>query len=333
LHCVGHFPRRSRIDRLAFTVVATVVATVITTAAVAVVAAIVAARLLVVRAHLGTDVAMSRGFVARPLIGLRVAALGSQLTTMWSVVVRALRALIVRPIGLVIVSLTEITCRRMGLVAGRAGADDATAGKIARPLRGGDRRTAVVIGIPERAVVTSFPFMMHLLDGALEMPIVLRLLAGGPSVDALGTAVVADPVDLDIADDRSVHINVADDMDVDVGDSAVVGEVSAAPFAADEAYAKVAKAVVNPAVEADTRSPVAGMPDVHAAAKPPVTGSPKQARLRSEDPGARNPVVVARPPGPIARRPDIVGPGANGLGIDWQRRWPYPYGNADCDLC
>src|ERR1700735_1908817 len=56
--------------------------------------------------------------------------------------------------------------------------------------------------------------------------------------------------------------------------SGVIGEGSAAPFAANESHAAITESVVHAAVESDVRSPVAGMKSVNAAGEAPVSGGP-----------------------------------------------------------
>src|SRR5581483_9513263 len=125
--------------------------------------------------------------------------------------------------------------------------------------------------------------------------------------DAAVAAVVADPVHRDVVDHGGV-VGVVDVGDVDVVDAAVVPEVAVAPFAAVVAVAGVAVAVVDAAIEADVRAPVAGVPEVDAVAPAPPARRPQIARLGRQHPGAGHPVVVAGivVPGPVARRPDIA---------------------------
>src|SRR5208337_5111865 len=101
---------------------------------------------------------------------------------------------------------------------------------------------------------------------------------------------------------------------------AVVEEGGTSPLAASETYATVAEAVVNPAIEADMRSPIAGVPAIQAAREAPVAGGPQHAHRRNH-PGSGNPVVAAVvTPRPIPRGPEIARTGADGLCIHRQRR-------------
>ena len=61
--------------------------------------------------------------------------------------------------------------------------------------------------------------------------------------------------------------------DVYVVNGAVVIEVPTAPIAAFITLAEIAEAVINPAVEANVRAPVADMPDIGSGATTHVPGT------------------------------------------------------------
>src|SRR5215831_40263 len=135
-----------------------------------------------------------------------------------------------------------------------------------------------------------------------------RLTRGGPRPDTALAAVEADVVvDGRVVDDRAV-VDVRDVGVADVGYRAVVVELVTAPVAALVADASVSEAVINAAVEADVRAPVAGVPHVESVAPAPVPRGPEQAHFRREHPGARHPVVafIVAAPGPVARHPDVA---------------------------
>src|SRR5271155_2221 len=146
-------------------------------------------------------------------------------------------------------------------------------------------------------------------------------------IDATPSAVVADAIDGDVVDDGLVDVDIADDGGVYAADRSVVVEAVSAPVAAFITSAVVAEAVVHAAVEADMRAPVSGVPEVAAITPAPISRRPEHTDCRSEHPGSGNPVVVVAIPCPVAGCPDVVGTGANGLGIDRQGRWC----GADCD--
>lgn len=134
-------------------------------------------------------------------------------------------------------------------------------------------------------------------------------------------------VEADAADGAKfiVHafvVDVVDHGDVHIGYVAVVEEMIVIPMATEVTVAKVAKAVVNSAIEADDWSPIAGVEEVAIRAPSPVAGSPEEAYLGRIYPCAGNPVVIADGgiPGPIPGCPKVIRPGANGLGIHRQGR-------------
>ena len=82
------------------------------------------------------------------------------------------------------------------------------------------------------------------------------------------------PIDISVVNDRGIYIC----------HSSVIAEGITRPHAADKTNTRIAKTIINTTIEADMRTPEAGMPTVHAAHKAPITGSPKQTRF-----GRRNP--------------------------------------------
>src|SRR6202158_3458003 len=141
-----------------------------------------------------------------------------------------------------------------------------------------------------------------------------------PGVDSAFATVEADMVVGGVVDHGFVDVGVVDDGGVHVGDGGVVVKLPAAPFAAVEAYAAVAEAVVNAAVEAYVRAPISPVPEVDATAPAPIARGPEKARLRREHPGARNPEVTIVAIGPVPRRPKIALPWTDGLGVNGQSR-------------
>src|SRR6202035_5262039 len=137
----------------------------------------------------------------------------------------------------------------------------------------------------------------------------------GARRDATAATVEADPIDGDVVDHRAV-VHVGDVGRVDVGDRAVVVELVAAPAAALIALAAIAEAVVDAAVEADVRAPVAAAPHIDAALPAPVSGRPQQAHGGRQRPGSGYPVVVLVSPRPVAGDPDVAGRRARRLNID-----------------
>jgi hypothetical protein len=73
---------------------------------------------------------------------------------------------------------------------------------------------------------------------------------------------------------RPVHVGGVDNILIHVHHRGVIGKRTASPLSAGEADAPVPKAVVNAAVVAHVRSPVAAMEPVVASVPVPIIGSP-----------------------------------------------------------
>jgi hypothetical protein len=94
---------------------------------------------------------------------------------------------------------------------------------------------------------------------------------------------------------------------------AVVIEVPIAPVAALVADTGVAKSIINAAIKADVRTPIAAIKAVAVIMVAPVAGGPERALVGSLDPSAGNPIIAALTPGPIAGGPKIAVAGRLGL--------------------
>jgi len=134
--------------------------------------------------------------------------------------------------------------------------------------------------------------------------------------DAAAAAVVAD---VRVVDHDIPLINVVYDRDVYIVDTAVIEKIAAAPVAAGVADAGITETVVDAAVEADLRSPVAGVPDVGAAIPAPVARRPEKSNRGRFDPSSRHPKISAIiAVAPISGRPDVTRFRANGLRVNGQ---------------
>ena len=124
-----------------------------------------------------------------------------------------------------------------------------------------------------------------------------------------------------ILDDRRIDVGRPNHGGVHAHCRCVVSEDSTAPLTAGKAASTITKAIVHAAVEADLCPPIAGMEDIHTAISPaPITRCPEIAGLRSEDPGTRDPIVVANAiPRPIARCPQVIGQRAGRLNVNRER--------------
>lgn len=115
-------------------------------------------------------------------------------------------------------------------------------------------------------------------------------------------------------------VDVVHDCDVDVVDRTVVVKMAALPVAALVADTHVAEAVVDSAVVADVRTPVASVKSVMVMPVAPVARGPESPLIGSLNPHAGYPVVAALTPCPVPRRPEIVVARSLRLVVVGQRR-------------
>src|ERR1700733_7173721 len=78
----------------------------------------------------------------------------------------------------------------------------------------------------------------------------------------------------------AVNVYIGDCGCVYMHDGGVVEESAATPLAAAKSYPPVSEAVVNAAIEADLRPPIATVPCIDAIVPSPVPGSPEEPRSR-----------------------------------------------------
>jgi hypothetical protein len=76
-------------------------------------------------------------------------------------------------------------------------------------------------------------------------------------------------------DNRGV-INVVDDRAIYVGHLRVVKILATSPVAAIKSEAGIAEAVINTAIEAYRRPPIAGVPEIQAIRESPITRGPQE---------------------------------------------------------
>ena len=87
-------------------------------------------------------------------------------------------------------------------------------------------------------------------------------------------------------------VNVMHEGDVHVVVGTVVVEMATAPVASLVAEANVAKAVIDAAIEADVRTPIATVKAIAVVPVAPVAGGPKSTLVGSLNPPAGHPVVA-----------------------------------------
>src|ERR1700683_1250771 len=120
------------------------------------------------------------------------------------------------------------------------------------------------------------------------------------------------------------------DVHVYVVRARVIEKVAVGPAAAEVAGSDIAEAVVDAAVEADFRSPVARVPQIRAVVPAPIARGPEQTNRGRFDPCARNPEISAVVAvAPVAGRPDVAVAGANGLRINGEDWWGDRYREND----
>jgi hypothetical protein len=129
------------------------------------------------------------------------------------------------------------------------------------------------------------------------------------------------------ANDRLVHVRVADDVSIHAHHRGVVCESTASPFPANEADAHVAEPVVDSAVIPDTITPVAIVEPIMPAIPSPPRRSPKRSLVRRRHPFAGHPVVAVIAVGPVTRNPHPTLLRTHRLLVDRQNRWSNANGN------
>src|SRR6185312_16995620 len=118
-------------------------------------------------------------------------------------------------------------------------------------------------------------------------------------------SVVADSIDRTVVGYREV-VDVRNVRVPHVGAGAVVIEVAVIPMPAFVTDAEVAESVIDTAVEPDMRTPIAGMPEIHAVGPAPIAWRPEQSHLGWQHPGTRHPVIAVISPRPITWYPDVT---------------------------
>jgi hypothetical protein len=117
--------------------------------------------------------------------------------------------------------------------------------------------------------------------------------AGAAGIAHFGSGVIGDVVVVYIANDRGIHIV----------DGAVVVERTSVPIAALIAAAPITEAVIDTAIVANVRTPIAVAPEIAPANERPIRRRPERADVRSNDPCSRNPVITAGSVSPVTGSP------------------------------
>jgi hypothetical protein len=151
-------------------------------------------------------------------------------------------------------------------------------------------------------------FVLGLYAGGLNVPFSgsLSLLSGLLRADAAIASVIADVGRIVIVVDDRCVVGVVNDGHIDVIHGAIVREVATFPPPAQIANSDVTEAIIHAAIKSDVGSPITAMPVIAAVAPTPVTGCPKNAYTRSQDPSAGNPIIVVDAISPITGSPDVA---------------------------
>src|SRR5580692_4899983 len=152
----------------------------------------------------------------------------------------------------------------------------------------------------------------------MMLPSIVFFFSRRPLIDTPITAVVADPVYVDVFNARV--IGVVNDRLVHVIHVGVVVKMIMIPPAAFVAVPPIAKSIIDPAIKSNVRTPISFVPQKRCAAPTPISRRPKEAGLRSQDPSAGHPVIIISIPSPITGRPDIALRGTDRLLINGKRR-------------
>ncbi len=233
------------------------------------------------------------------------------------------------------VASAGVGCERARCRARPRGRCDMGAMELARPFGRRDWRPAVVLAISQGSDSARGPLMPELLRRRAHVMFVRRREFGwsGPNGRSPVPAVVADADGGRRAADRRVEDR--GDMGVpEVVDGSVVVEVVVAPITPVIAYAGITEAVVDAAVIADRRGPVAGVIDVIVVrvVPVPVTRRPQQIGSGRQRPVTGHPIIFSVIPRPIAGDPEESRAGNRRLRIDWNRRRGRRSGHQDVGL-
>lgn len=151
----------------------------------------------------------------------------------------------------------------------------------ARVIYGGPRychahRSSVVDRSELVAITHSRLLMLLLLRRPLDMLVTHSRLFPGIRVIVYttGAAIIADLVDGYVIDHRSVDISIVYDSRIDHGHCRIVPEMSAIPFTAIVTTTAISTSIIDTAIVAHMRSPVADMPRIYSADKAPVSRRP-----------------------------------------------------------
>jgi hypothetical protein len=198
---------------------------------------------------------------------------------------------------------------------------NASALKFPRLRRSRDRRPPMILSRQHRAVATRGPPLLRLPRRQMHTRIASRRLLSRrrPSPESAPSAVVAYPAHRAIVH-RPARIHMVKPAAADPVHRTVVIESSVIPVATRIPHAGITKPIVDAAIEAHRRPPIAGIPEIRTAAPAPVSRSPQHTHLRRLNPRSGNPVITLIAVSPITGSPYIPLLRTDRLLIRHQRR-------------
>ena len=104
----------------------------------------------------------------------------------------------------------------------------------------------------------------------------------------------------------AIDVGVVNDVRIHAGHSGVVAEGVSFPTAAPVAISPIAVTVVDSAVKADSRAPVALIKRVNAIIPAPPRRSPEQTHCWRSDPNAWDQIIIAVAPRPVFGSPNVA---------------------------
>jgi hypothetical protein len=140
-----------------------------------------------------------------------------------------------------------------------------------------------------------------------------QLLRRGPRLHSASTSVIANPIAAAVR--HRVIVDIVHNGNIYVGHRAVVTQRAVIPIRAVIATAGITVAVVDAAIKANMRTPVARVPLVDVIVVAPPGRRPKRAYIRGHNPGAWNPVIAGTGIAPVAWRPNIIVAGSGRLAV------------------
>ncbi len=173
-----------------------------------------------------------------------------------------------------------------------------------------------------RTIRRGFPRMLHLSGNRGCPPIANHccFLRRGTSFNSASSTVVAHPAAPALR--NAVVVNILNSRRVYIRHRAVVIHPAVVPVSSVVATAGISETVIDAAVVADMRTPVARVPVIVAVVEAPPGRCPERTHIRRQNPSSGNPVITGVRITPVAGRPNVVVAGSGRLAvIRKRRRW------------